>query len=309
MNRGTYFALIGLAALGGTAVGFAGYYKLRADQYRTWWQECRQRLDAATAALPAPPPPRAPRAEPSASPSAPPATEAAPAAGAVVPAESSALQARIRELEAALREKERALAALPPTPDSPPSTNRPRSRFNGPQWLEQIKENDPERYKQIQDARAAAEKRVDDAFARTSGHLLARDTASMNEQEKASYDLMIQLLTETWELSEKLRADLSRDERREAFQALREKTVALTPLLEAERQREFYELGIQIGYSRNDATQFVGYLNEVIAATTPQPMFGGLGRGLFGGRGGTNASGRASGATNAVGGSAVQRMR
>jgi hypothetical protein len=94
----------------------------------------------------------------------------------------------------------------------------------------------------------------------------------MTEEQQAAHDRMLELLDDTWELSVKLQADLPLDERRSAMRALRDNVVELEPLLEAERNREFYELGRVAGYDEAGAVRFTEYLTNVLQRTSLQSL-------------------------------------
>ena len=69
----------------------------------------------------------------------------------------------------------------------------------------------------------------------------------------------------------------------------------LTPLMEAERDRTFYEIGRDFGYTEDEAQDFVEYLNGIIEVTSMRTIFGGMhggpgGGGPWGGGGGPDGS-------------------
>ncbi|HOW97856.1 MAG TPA: hypothetical protein P5567_10730 [Kiritimatiellia bacterium] len=213
-----------------------------------------------------------------------PAPEDSPAevpAIAVARADDSEAQARIRELETALAEKDRVIWDLQAraTNRPPPEDRRGRDRGD---WMEDLRQRDPARYEEMQKRREERQREVSRQYAEKAAYFLKRDTSKMTDEEKASYDLMLQLLDETWRLSEQMRSELSPEQRRELGQALREKARVLNPLLEEERARTFIELGEQVGYAGAAATEFADYLESVIDLTSPRGMFRG---GPPGGRG------------------------
>jgi hypothetical protein len=149
-------------------------------------------------------------------------------------------------------------------------------------WLENLREEDPDRYAEIQARRAEAQQRVRDSFARKAAHFLYRDTTTMDEIERAEYEHMLGLLGETWQLAEQMQAtDLNREARWEIRREVMQNVRTLTPILEAERDREFYQLAQQLGYDDQRAGQFVDYINDMIEVST----FGSIMRGPRGGDG------------------------
>ena len=67
----------------------------------------------------------------------------------------------------------------------------------------------------------------------------------------------------------------------------------LAPLMDAERDRAFYQIGLDFGYTESEAQDFTDYLNGVIDVTSMSSLRegmhsgrGGPGGGGFGGDGG-----------------------
>lgn len=173
------------------------------------------------------------------------------------------LRARFRPIEAARREAE-----------EPPQDRRA--------WLEDLQTEDPERYEQIVRRREEMRQRVNDSFARKAAHFLYRDTGNMDEMEFEEYEHMLGLLSDTWRLAEQMQnPELERSERWEIGREVMANVRELTPMLEAERDREFYELALQLGYDESSAIDFVDYINDMIEVST----FGSIWRGQRGGWG------------------------
>lgn len=193
-----------------------------------------------------------------------------------------ALKEENRQLTEALRARDEQLAWLRQA-STPAVTNQSDRRDRG-NWLEDLKQSDPERYEEIVQAREAARQRVEDAFARKAAHFLNRDWSGWSDEEIAAYNGMLSLLDQTWQLADRMRADdLSREDRRDLRRALMGNLQELTPWLEQERDNEFYQIAVQIGYSEADASMFVDYLNNLIDVTS----MGSIWRGMRPGGGGT----------------------
>lgn len=254
----------GLAVLA-AALYVAGMYKKRADRWHAQWAAVREEANLLRAG--APTLHGEPRPEP---------VPAAPAVAEVARAEAAdpAQQDRIRQLETALAEKDRVIRDLQAA-----ATNRPppeeRRRREPAEWMEELRRNDPARYEEFQKRREERQREQSKQFAEKAAYFLQRDTAKMGGEEKESYNLMLQLLDETWRLSEQMRADMPPDQRRDLRQALREKAEVLNPLLAQERTRTFIEAGLEVGYSETEAADFAEYLNEIIELTSPRGMFRG----------------------------------
>ena len=93
---------------------------------------------------------------------------------------------------------------------------------------------------------------------------------------------MTQLLDSTALLTEQLRTELPSDDRRTVMQTLRENMRELNPLLESERSREWYSLGLQMGYKEDEAVVFGDYVNKIIDRTPMESIFRGMRAGTAG---------------------------
>jgi len=139
-----------------------------------------------------------------------------------------------------------------------------------------MKKNDPERYQEMTARREEARQQTRDSLARKAAYLLNRDTSDMNDDERESYNQMLQLLDDAWEFSEQLRTDPPREERHELWQNLRETVAALEPMMRDERDREFYSLGLEAGCSEAEARALVNHLNEVLDLTSLRNVYEGM---------------------------------
>lgn len=192
---------------------------------------------------------------------------------------------RIRELEEALERRDliisdmrrrNVLLAVSEAGEETPREQR--------DWLAELRESDPERYEEVMQRREEARQRVQDVFARQAAHFLYRDQAYMSEAERVEYNHMLSLLSEAWQLSGQLQGDdLSPEQRRELRRELMSNMRTLRPMLETERDREFYEMGLQLGYDEYGAADFVNYINEMLEITSFSGMWGGGGMGNRGG--------------------------
>lgn len=263
MKRNVLMLVSGLVCMG--SVGAAIYYRQAALR----WRDAAHALQEEQVKRPAPVAPTA----------------------AITPTGTDP-DARVQALEKALAESKAELAALrtqasattEPAPQERAATTteaepaRPERR----NWLEELRTTDPERYEEIQERRAAFRQRVQDSFARQTAHFLYRDREQMTTEEQQVYDYMLGLLGETWQLADRMQdTGLAADERREIGRRLFQNARELRPLLEEQRDREFYEMAVQLGYDSEGAAQFVDYINEMIDVTSlsgPWTRGGGGGR-------------------------------
>jgi len=203
------------------------------------------------------------------------AMEEAPAAKEVeASAEYDELALRMGELQMELHQKDQIILALKyqVTNQVPTENYKPQARGD---WLEDLKQNDPERYEEIIKRREEARDRMRDGFARKAAELIQRDTSGMTLQEVEEYELMLQVLDEAWLLSERIRADMPQEKRRELRREMRETMHTLSPMMYNERSRQFYMLGIDFGYNENEAVEFVEYLNAIVELTSLRSIWHG----------------------------------
>ena len=195
---------------------------------------------------------------------------AAPPAPAVVNDDDQ--QRRILELEAQLRAKDDEIRALRQAATN--TAPAPEAFWRGRQeWLEQLKKDDPAQYERIMKERDETRQRVREAYARKAAHFLDRDTSTMTDTEQQHYTLMLKLLDDAWKLSDQLRAEnLPREQRHELVGAIHETMDQLGPLLDAQRDKEFYNLALELGYKTDEADLFVTYVTNIIDATSVQAV-------------------------------------
>ena len=193
------------------------------------------------------------------------------------------LNARVNELEQLLAARDRQLAARENARQERDETaaveRRPRRGA-----FDELRESDPERYREIIERREQMRERAELAFSRKAFFLLNQDLSDLSEEELEEHSRMIALLHDIWETAGRQGEDLPRDERIQSWRAIRESARELEPLLLKARDREFMTLGVELGYSEEEAAVFAAYLNEVIETTSVtgglMPMGGGGRRGF-----------------------------
>lgn len=215
---------------------------------------------------------------------------------------------RIGRLQAQLDEKDRLIASLrnpreaAPPPAGLASTNPPpeerRPWRDRGAWLEEIKQTDPKRYEEIQTRREEARQRTRRSIAEQATYYLDRDTAKMDETERAEYERLLGLLDETWRLAEQMQSELPGEDRHVLMQTMHENMNELEPLMATERTRAFSEIGQNFGYTASEAQDFADYLDGIIEATSVRTLFGGMHPGERGG-GPPDGGGRVGGGSGA----------
>jgi hypothetical protein len=217
-----------------------------------------------------------------------------------LPAPSSGMdddiwRARVGKLKAQLAEKDRRIASLQKTSDTAtaptdntstnPVKEERRPWRNRGAWLEEIKESDPKRYEEIQERRKEARENMQRSIAEQADYYLSRDTSVMEEDEFAEYEQMLVLLDETWGLAEQMQSNMPWEERRTIRRTMHDNMEQLDPLLDTERDREFYQIGLDFGYTESEAAEFTDYLNGVIEVTSMRSLYEGMHSGRRGGGG------------------------
>ncbi len=196
--------------------------------------------------------------------------------GSVPAMDERDLRVRIQELETSLRDRELEIRRLQRRLESPPANEAARPRIDRQEWLENLREDDPERYSQIIERRRNTQNLVNESFARKAAHFLYRDNSHLSEEDIAEHEYMVGLLGETWRLADQMHADsVTREERWQIGRQLMENVRELTPMMGDARDREFYDLALELGYDETGALDFVDYINEMIEVTT----FGNIWRG------------------------------
>lgn len=176
-------------------------------------------------------------------------------------------------------------------PQRSPGPERPRRRNSD--WMENLRATDPQRYEEMQQRRREMQQYLQNAWVQTTNYFTNRDTSKMTDPEVEEFNMMVALLGETRALSQQLQSGLPPDARREVVSAVRSNMLVLAPLLDNERNREFYDLAVAMGQIEADAAAFVGYVNQITSNTSLRTILPGIMRGgLPGNRpSGTNSPG------------------
>lgn len=204
------------------------------------------------------------------------------------------LQNRIAELELQLSGKEALIVSLRQSAVTRPPDHSPKSM--DPLHVASQKTNDVARLAEAEKRREEFQQKVQNSFARQANFLLNRDTSKMSEKEKQQYEKMVGLLDETWKAAAQMQAPLPPEQRREVMRTVRNNLKALSPLLATERTREFYDLGVSLGYNETEAAQFVSYIADVIDVTSVNKLFP-QGHNHSGQRGGGGTAGQGNNAS------------
>jgi hypothetical protein len=158
---------------------------------------------------------------------------------------------------------------------APGATDQGRPSRRGTEWLENMRTNNPQLYEEIQQRRKDMQQHAETAWDQATDYFINRDTSKMTDPEIEGYNRMMTLLEETRALTRQLQvqAGLPQDDRRQIMSNVRSNMVELVPLLENERNKEYYDLAIAKGYSEADANALVTYIDRITSNTSIRTIF------------------------------------
>jgi len=158
-----------------------------------------------------------------------------------------------------------------------------RSRRRSSDWMENLRTNDPQRYAEFQQRRQTMQQNIQDAWSRANDFFMSRDTSKMNPADQEEYRMMLTLLGQASTLSQQLQSGLPDDVRQQVAADLRSNVVAVVPLLENERNREYFDVAVAMGQSEQDAATMVSYINQIASNTSLRAIIPGVRMGGMGG--------------------------
>ena len=159
-------------------------------------------------------------------------------------------------------------------PPRPADAERPRRRSFD--WMENLKTNDPQRYAEFQQRRQTMQQNMQNAWSQATNYFMNRDTSKMTQSDLGEYSAMIGLLSQAAALNQQLQSGLPPEVRQQVASDLRSNIVAVAPLLEAERNREYYDAAVALGHSEQDAATMVSYINQITSNTSLRTIIPGV---------------------------------
>ena len=187
---------------------------------------------------------------------------------------------RAPEPQLAEKGKSAPVIGLPPPPRSAESE---RFRRRPSDWMENLRTNDPQRYAEFQQRREAMQQNMQNAWGQATNYFMNRDTSRMAQSDLDEYNTMVTLLSQAGALNQQLQSGLPPEERQQVMANLRSNIVAVVPLLENERNREYYDMARTMGQSEQDAATLVSYINQITSNTTLRTILPGVRMGGMGG--------------------------
>jgi len=148
------------------------------------------------------------------------------------------------------------------------SSDSERFRRRPSDWRENLRTNDPQRYAEFQQRRQQMQRNMQNAWTQASDYFLNRDTSAMAPSDQDEYRTMMALLGQASSLNQQLQSGLPSDVRQQVVADLRSNVVAVAPLLENERNREYFDMAVAMGQSEADAATLVSYINQIASNTS-----------------------------------------
>jgi hypothetical protein len=244
------------------ASSLALYYRYQAGLYQREWKAARAELDRV--------------AESVTSASFPDAAPTRPRASAVrrnADVDSSARVRPTAELQVVAKD-----TLVPSEGASLPARAPAAERFGrrGADWMENLRTNDPQRYAEMQQRRQERQQSIQNAWVQATNYFMNRDTSTMSDQDLEEYSTMVTLLGQAWSLNQQVQSGLPPEERQQAYAALRSNVMAVVPLLDNERNREYYDLARAMGQSDEAAAALVNSVNQIASNTSLRTILPGI---------------------------------
>lgn len=172
----------------------------------------------------------------------------------------------------------------------------PFSRRNGSNFLERIRLQDPERYKQVMQQMQQRQQQAAQEYDDQMAGLVARAQTAATPEEADLVDQIKGALDKINELrqSRQALADLPDDQRQAQMQQinqeLRDANTQLSDLRNQDRTIQYQKLADQLGLKGSDAQALVEGIPQILKSTSYQAQRGPGGPGGFGGGGGTSGT-------------------
>lgn len=238
------------------ALGAAAVYRAEANRSEARLAEALREIARLRAPAPASPEPADSGA---------PARDAALAPPSDGTSDPDILLGQIRELEQLLQEPEAATDSHSQgAGESAAPTATPQNPGN---WMEDLRRTDPARYEEVVRRREQARQELLAARAEQSDFFRQRAEEAPAEDEQTHYRQMAQILDSTWQMMEMLRTELPAEQRRELQGAIRDNLRTLSPMLAAERNKEWRRLGLELGASPAESQAVADRINQVLRVT------------------------------------------
>jgi hypothetical protein len=153
------------------------------------------------------------------------------------------------------------------------------------EFLQRLRERDPERYEEVNKAMNVLAERMTGNLGERFGFFEQLSTEQMSEDQLTNHEKLLEKMATVKELFGAMQtveepADLDAM-RGQAFGTMRE----LSDLMEVERGVALKEMGTQLGYAEQEATDFAEYTAYILEMTSPRSFYQEF-RNVMPGRGG-----------------------
>lgn len=184
-----------------------------------------------------------------------------------------ALSKALSEVEALKVEKaalQKALAEMQSTNEVAQAAVEPPKRLSMRERMEELKRQDPERYRQMEERRAQFQQALQTAREKRDDFLGSVDLALFTPEERLVHEQFTVALAKQAEMEERIRALFESGEMptEEQRQEMRETQRTLRDLREAERSALLGAVATSMGLSEADGVDFAQLMNEIYDATS-----------------------------------------
>jgi len=205
-------------------------------------------------------------------------------------AEETAANAKLRKEIARLKNQAATLVtngapAVAAVTTNAPNSNRPG---RGNAWLERMRQDEPERYKQIVADREQRQKEATDWYDNTQSQLAARAQAAASPIEADLATQISSTLSKLSDLRQQMQAlaglpeDQQQAQRTQLMPELQTAMQQLSQLREQDRTLQYQQLATQLGLTGDKATTLATSIPQILQNTQYLPPRGQGGAGGFG---------------------------
>jgi hypothetical protein len=172
-------------------------------------------------------------------------------------------------------------------PDEPSREERRRLSWND--RIEELKQNDPERYAEIKERMEGMREGFEKVLADQSAFFLSLDTELMTDEQLTSHNELLGIMEELWTATEAAKQQEEPLAMPPISQELGQKMWRMGDLLENEREVALQQMGRSMGYNDQEAQLYSEQVQDVYNKTSMRSYFrmfgrGGHGRGGWSGR-------------------------
>ncbi len=188
-------------------------------------------------------------------------------------AELTELKKKYAELEATMQKKDNYIASLQ-SQNQP--KEKPEQNQSYAQRLANLKENNPELYKRIQENKKRFQEKMEKKLNTSLNFLDGFDTSRLSEAEKEKFATLSEKMKSFEGIQDRI-AEATPEERQEIFAELRQDKQEVNELMTDVRNIALDDFAESIGYEGNQVKQVSKYIDSIYKATSTGR--GGPGRG------------------------------